>query len=605
MQDKSWEALQVAAHAATDPAEFRRLARELARLRARGAPRIPMQEITLAIVGRATRDSLAQQLDLALLARGIFAQIQVPPYSSPLQQLLDSESDVARSNPRFVLAVLTTEDVPEWPDELATASEASATAERAARTLLGAAAEFHARVGAEVLLDNFPALRDRPLGNLSARAPGDRDNFLRRLNLALGDLAPPGIHIVDAAGLAALHGAARWRDSRLWYEAKQPIAHDRIPEYVRSVASVIAARLGLARKCLVLDLDETLWGGVVGDVGVAGIELGEGTPRGEAFKAFQQHVRALRERGVLLAVCSKNEPANARAPFEQHPESVLRVTDFAAFRASWDPKSDALRAIANDLALPPSALVFVDDNPAEREQVRRALPEVAVIELPADPADYAAALDASRWFEAAEITSDDRARATQYERRAEARALADTMDLSEFLASLEMRARLGAIDDISFARALQLANKTNQFNLTTRRFTEPELRALIGRPETLTLTVRLADRFGDHGLVGVLTASVDGDALQVEDWLMSCRVLKRGVEHMLVGELAALARERGLTRLRARFVATGRNELVRSLLDELGFTRERESQAEVAYSLDLGGFEAPRHFISVVRGGEQ
>jgi FkbH-like protein len=168
-----------------------------------------------------------------------------------------------------------------------------------------------------------------------------------------------------------------------------------------------------------------------------------------------------------------------------------------------------------------------------------------------------------------------------------------------------MRARLGAIDDISFARALQLANKTNQFNLTTRRFTESELRALIGRPETLTLTVRLADRFGDHGLVGVLTASVDGDALQVEDWLMSCRVLKRGVEHMLVGELAACARERGLTRLRARFVATGRNELVRSLLDELGFTRERESQAEVAYSLDLGGFEAPRHFISVVRGGER
>jgi len=502
-----------------------------------------------------------------------------------------------------VLAVLTAQDVPEWPDALASASEASAVAERAARLLLGAAESFRARSGSEVLLDNFPALRERPLGNLAARTPGDPGNFLQRLNLALGDLAPPGVHIVDSAALAALHGATRWRDARLWYEAKQPIAHAWVPEYVRSVAAVIAARLGGARKCLVLDLDETLWGGVVGDAGVAGIELGEGTPRGEAFKSFQQHVRALRERGVLLAVCSKNELENARAPFERHPECVLKLSDFAAFRASWDPKSDSLRAIAEDLSLHPSALVFVDDNPAEREQVRRALPEVAVLDMPADPADYAAALDASRWFEAAEVTADDRARAGQYERRSAARALSQTMDLSEFLASLEMRAQLAPIDDTSFARVLQLANKTNQFNLTTRRFTEAELRAWIERPEGMSLTVRLADRFGDHGLVGVVTATSLGDTLRIDDWLMSCRVLKRGVEHLVVTELAALASARGHARLRGRFVPTGRNELVRTLFDDLGFVRAAASDHEIAYELELASFRPPSHFIAIDRRG--
>lgn len=595
-----WETLLARAGAAAgDAREFRRSARRARELLRSGSRPSGARPVSLMLLGRATLDLLAPQLELALLVRGLAPELALAPYGSVMQELLDADSATSRARPEFALIVQTPADVPEWPHALATPAEAGEIAERVARGLLGAAEQLHRRCGSEVLIDNFHALPVRPLGNAGARIPGDPNNFLQRLNVVLGDLAPEGVHVIDTAGLAARHGLSRWHDARLWFEAKHPVSPALVPEYVRSVAALIAGILGGSRKCVVLDLDDTLWGGVVGDVGVAGIELGEGSPRGEAFKAFQLYLRGLHERGVLLAVCSKNEPENARLPFEAHPETVLHLSDFAAFRASWDPKSDNLRALASDLDLGLSALVFVDDNPAEREQVRQALPEVAVIELPPDPAEYPQALEASRWLEVPGVTADDRARAGQYAMRAEARVLVEKMDLSEFLASLGMRAQLARIDEQSLARTTQLINKTNQFNLTTRRLTPGQVEALAADPRVLTRTVRLADRFGDHGLVSVLIATRSGEAFEIDDWLMSCRVLKRGVERMLLAELARAADAAGVTELRARFVPTGRNELVRGLLDELGFNRVRETAEETRYVLPLAGFERPAHFIHV------
>ena len=601
MPGKDWNALLHAARVASSPREFRRLAHEAQQLRARGSSPPEGREIGVALIGRTTRDLIAHQLDLALLVRGFSATLHLSPFADALQQLLDPSSEASCARPHFALVMLTSDDIPEWPQPAATPEEANAAAQRVAHTFVAAARAFRDGCGAEVLIDNFAAPTVRPLGNAGAKIPSDPENFLRRVNVALGDAAPDGVHILDVASLAARYGGLRWRDARLWYEAKQPMSHDLAVEYARTAAGLIAGRLGAARKCAVLDLDDTLWGGVVGDVGVAGIELGEGTPRGEAYKAFQRYLAALRERGVLLAVCSKNDPANARAPFEEHPETVLRMRDFAAFRASWEPKSDNLRMIAEDLALHPNSLVFVDDNPAEREQVRRALPEVAVIELPADPADFPAAVDASRWFEVAEVTHDDRGRADQYGVRAAASALAETMDLSEFLASLEMRARVAPIDALSSARCVQLLNKTNQFNLTTRRFTRGEFAAALEAPDSLARSVRLSDRFGDHGLICVVLATLDGEIARISDWVMSCRVLKRGVESMVLGELVALARARGATELRARFVPSGRNELVRTLLDDLGFERISQRGDEVSYRLPLAHYESRKHFIEVER----
>jgi FkbH-like protein len=597
-----WKTIIGAARAATGRApEFRKLARRARQLLREGSRPADARPVSLALLGRSTLDMIAPQLELALLVRGFAPELFTAPYGSFMQELLDPDSSTSTLRPQFALVVLTPFDVPEWPKPLATAQEADALAERVARHLLGACEQLHLRCGTEVLMDNFHSFPSRPLGNVGVRIPEDPNNFIQRLNVKLGDLVPPGVHLIDTAGLAARHGIARWHDARLWYEAKQPVSLELATEYAQTVAAVVAGALGGSRKCLVLDLDDTLWGGVIGDMGLSGIELGEGTPRGEAFKAFQQYLRALRDRGVLLAVCSKNEPANARLPFERHAETVLRLADFAAFRASWDPKADNIRALASDLDLGLESLVFVDDNPAEREQVRQALPEVAVIDLPDDPAEYARAVEASRWLEVARVTGDDRARAGQYENRAEARALAQTMDLSEFLASLEMRARVEPIDHQSLARATQLMNKTNQFNLTTRRLTEGAVGALVADPNVCARTVRLSDRFGDHGLIGVLIATRREDIVEIDDWLMSCRVLKRGVEKMVLGELVDWAAAHGASEVRGRFIPTGRNELVRRLFDELGFERTNESDGETRYRLLVDGFTRPAHFIDVER----
>jgi FkbH-like protein len=597
-----WKPLiDAASGAAARPADFRRLARRAHQLLSQGTTPPGSRPLRLAMLGRSTLDMLASQLELALLVRGFGPKLLIAPYGSFMQELIDANSVTSSFAPQFAVVVLTPFDVPEWPAATANTVDADAVAERVARHLLGACEQLHLRCGTEVLVDNFHALPSRPLGNVGARMPGDRNNFLQRLNVKLGDLVPRGVHLMDTAGLAARHGVVRWHDTRLWYEAKQPMSLDLAPEYCRTAAAVIAAALGRSRKCVVLDLDDTLWGGVIGDAGLSGIELGEGNPRGEAFKAFQLYLRGLKERGVLLAVSSKNEANNARLPFEGHPETVLKLSDFAAFRASWDPKADSIRAIAADLGIGLDSLVFVDDNPAERELVRQALPEVAVIDLPEDPSEYAAALEASRWFEVAGVTDEDRARSEQYQSRAEARALSETMDLSEFLASLEMTARVERVDDRSLARTTQLINKTNQFNLTTRRLTEAAVRELVANPDVCALTVRLADRFGDHGLIGVLIARRRDDVVEIDDWLMSCRVLKRGVERMLLRELIDWATLQGARELHGRFIATGRNELVRRMYDELGFERAGESDSETAYRLVLCDFEPPPHFIAVER----
>jgi len=410
---------------------------------------------------------------------------------------------------------------------------------------------------------------------------------------------PDFIHLFDVAQLATEMGTRTFFEPRLWYEAKLPVTQKATGPVAFRLAAVVGAILGINRKCLVVDLDGTLWGDVIGDVGLEGIELGEGTPRGEAFKAFQQHLKTLHDRGVLLAVCSKNDEANARLPFERHPETVLRMDDFSAFYANWKPKSENLRAIAQELDLSPAALVFVDDNLAECEQVRQALPEVGIVELPEDPAIYPRELDAGCWFETVRITDEDRKRNEQYRLRTLTQQVSEqAVDLSDFLASLQMQAKIERIDDTNLARTTQLINKTNQFNLTTRRLTQSEVQRISEDSSHESLAVRLADRFGDHGLISVMTSHVDGRALVIDDWLMSCRVLKRGIERFLRNELVTRARDRGLEEIRGIFIPTGRNELVRDLYSELGFEMIEDDAARIEYRLDLRGATPLEHFVS-------
>lgn len=455
-----------------------------------------------------------------------------------------------------------------------------------------------------IIQAGFAAPVTGPLGHFGAGVEGTRSNVISGINRELARRAvAQDVGFVDIAAMASRFGTDRWFDNRGWYMAKMPYAPEVLPRLARHVAAVLAARLGMSRRCLVLDLDNTLWGGVIGDDGIEGIVLGNGAA-GEAFVDFQQAIKDLADRGIVLAVCSKNDPEVALAPFRDHPDMVLKETDIACFMAGWGAKSEMIREISERLSLGLDSLTFFDDNPYERSEVRRALPLVDVPLLPEEPTEFRRALENYPYFEPATFTAADAGRTEQYRARAQAEAIrASTGSLAEYQASLGMKATFGRVDAVSLPRVTQLINKTNQFNLTTRRRNKAEVEEFLTRPGAIGLHARLGDRFADHGLIAVALAApvVDpqtGDReFEIDTLLMSCRVLGRGVETVIIGELARLAAEAGCVRLRGLYRPTERNGMVADLYDRLGFEElEPGAEGERRWSArpgDLGARDVP------------
>lgn len=374
--------------------------------------------------------------------------------------------------------------------------------------------------------------------------------------------------------MSGLSGRTAFYDRRRYHWTKQPFSEAGLVALAAHLgAGVRALTLG-PKKVLVVDLDDTLWGGVVGERGAEGITLGDG-PAGEAFVAFQRHLKGLAARGVALAVCSKNNLADAQEPFLRHAQMPLSLDDIACFVANWEPKPQNLRHIAQQLNLGLDSFVFFDDNPAEREAVRQALPEVGVVEVPADPAEYVDALQRGLWFEAVALTEEDRLRGASLRAEQQRSALQDrAASLDDYLRSLQMRARLGDVAEADLPRLVQLLARTNQFNLSTRRHGEAALRALLDAPRALGLSLRLADRFADHGLVALLLAQPeagDDGALRIDSFVMSCRVIGRGVEDFFVDALLQRARALGFERVIGEYIPSPRNGLVATLYPRLGF----------------------------------
>ena len=350
---------------------------------------------------------------------------------------------------------------------------------------------------------------------------------MARLNDRLTEAAAEdGALLLDVARASRRDEIDAWFDVGRWLQGKLEIAPQAAPLYGDLAARILAALRGLSRKCLVLDLDNTLWGGVIGDDGLDGIVLGEGSAAGEAHLALQRYAKQLKERGIILAICSKNDPKIAEAAFRDHPEMVLRRADIAAFQANWEDKAQNLKAIAARLNIGVDSLVFVDDNPIERARIRQSLPMVAVPEMPDDPAHYARCLADAGYFEAVAFTADDRNRAEQYAANAEREALlgsAQSMDENSF-AGLKMTAVYGPLTAVDHARVVQLINKTNQFNTTTRRYAGEEITRIMDDPDALTLQFRLLDRLGDNGLVSTMIlrpTPADNAALEIENWRQS------------------------------------------------------------------------------------
>jgi FkbH-like protein len=561
----------------TEAARRRERGLSLAEVDAPGA-----QNLRVFVLGTFNLDLFPPFLTEALDRAGIPSYVELAPYGQLTQELANPESALYTATPDAVVIVPAAEDL--LASLYAGSGAAGLGAERVdelERLLAGALDRFSETTFFVVAFgaDDVPAPHVlEPLAR--ERGQVDLERFLEGMR-ALGKISPRVV-VVDWEWPARAGGAA-YRDPRLWYLARMRLNPQGLAALADSVTEHVAASLGLTRKVLAVDLDNVLWGGVAGEVGVGGIELGE-DGLGLAYQDLQDELRKLAAAGVVLAVCSKNNPSDVDAIFEAHPAMRLGRDDFAAIRANWDDKASNLRALADELGLGIDSFVFLDDNPVERDWVRTALPEVAVPELPGDPAERPGFVRAAPWFRRLSVTEADAVRTGSYQaqgRRRDLRATAASFE--QFLAELAQEVTIEPLQEASLARAAQLAQRTNQFNLSTTRYTAGELEALAGKPSVDAYTVALSDRFGDSGITGLAILRFKEEAAEIDTFLLSCRVLGRRLEDAVLAFLAERARERGARFLVGRYVETPRNEQVRSFYPERGF----ESDGEGTFRLDL------------------
>jgi FkbH-like protein len=600
----AWEKLVALANTRLDLVRTLRLDRHLVRLFGASPPAsLATRPVRLAVLGSSTVDHLLAGIRIGGLRRGLWITTWQGDYGQYAQALNDPDSLLYRWAPTAILFALDARHVlggfrKSDPTDRVERQLAAVTADlvrqwRIARDTLGAT------VIQQTVLPVFPAL----LGNNEHRLAGSPVRLVELLNQRLRDLADAeGIDLLAVDRHATAHGLDAWYDPVLWHRAKQEVHPQITPFYGDLLGRLLQAQQGRSFKCLVLDLDNTLWGGVIGDDGLEGIVLGQGSALGEAFAAFQGYAHDLSERGIILAVCSKNDEKNALEPFEKHPEMVLKKDDIACFSASWQDKAAAIRDIADQLRIGLDSLVFADDNPFERNIVRRELPMVAVPELPEDPALYAAALADAGYFEASHLTTEDLQRSQQYQANLQREHIkASTTDLTGYLQSLDMELRWGRFDRVGQQRIVQLINKTNQFNLTTRRYTDDEVAKVIDAPNVLSLQLRLLDRFGDNGIIALVIGRPlsCGAAIDIDTWLMSCRVLGRQVEQATLNLVAAEAARLGAESLIGRYLPTAKNAMVADHFAKLGFSA-CEQDGGTLWKLDLKDFVPIPTFMRVV-----
>ena len=565
-----------------------------------GAALEPFSAVKLGVFGDGTLSLLAPAIAGTALRHRLAVDTYVGEFNRALIDALDPSSPV-RSAGLDMALIVSDARVLGLDQPAASREAANEKVERAFLQLRQTAEGLRASVGSAILVQTVADPLEPLFGSFDRVEAGSPLSMIAAFNRRVAEWAEGGsIVLVDIARLAECVGLETWDDPAHWHASKLGFAPSLLPVYADVVARAMAAVRGLSRKCLVLDLDNTLWGGVIGDDGLGGIVLGQGSATGEAYLAVQRMALALRARGVVLAVCSKNEEAAARAPFREHPDMLLREDHIAVFQANWTDKAANLRAIAETLNIGVDALVFLDDNPAERMQVRLELPLVGVPELPEDPALYARTLAAAGYFEAVSFSKEDRERAEMYQANAQrAAALGASGDIGAYLASLDMVCTIGSVNDLAKARVAQLINKSNQFNLTTRRYSESELAAAIRDPGRHVAQVRLVDRFGDNGIIAVLIADKAAGAWEIDTWLMSCRVLGRRVEEACLAHLAAAARAAGAKALIGKYIPSPKNAMVRDHYRKLGFAPEGESDGTTTWRLDLGAFVAPTLELTV------
>lgn len=551
-----------------------------------GSVRSNLRQCKIAVIGSSTTNFLVPVLRALCLRDRIGVEVYEGPYGSIEQEIWDPESGLALFRPDIVILVMhwrdlhlnaVTEDEQAWVGRFVEQRKAEWR-------------RLSDLFACHVIQPSFDYRADEAYGHLADVLPGGRTRVIDLLNLRLREEASPNVSILNLAAAQREAGTKRWEDALAWTRYRQHPATEALPELAEAYMSHVRAVLGLSRKVLVTDLDNTLWSGVIGEDGLDGIGIGPGTAEGEAHLDLQQYMLDLKRRGILLAVCSKNNLEDAQLPFRRHPHMALRLEDFAAFRANWEDKASNLRAMASDLSLGLDSFVFLDDNPFEREWVRSQLPEIAVVDLESSPFRRLRQLHRGRYFEALSLSGEDMARSDWYRVEAQRASLhASSASLDDFLQKLQLEAAVEEVAENNLARVTQLVNKTNQFNLTGRRYTEAQVRSVAEDPQGWARAFQMSDRMGSYGVIGVLCClpTDRGDAWEIDTWLMSCRTLGREMEKFMFDRMVEAAVERRISRIVGVYRPTAKNGLVSKLYDQMGFRRVGERGGEVRYELDV------------------
>lgn len=555
-----------------------------------------LKQHKLAILGDCATQHLATALKGYAYEFGYGLNVFDADYNQILAQIMDPTSELYESSPESVLFFLCTEKLQEqfYQTEV---ERRSVFAEEKFNEVLSYWDTLDSKVSVNILQFLFLERDDMVFGSFAAGLPNAFLYQVRKLNFLISEEAAKrkNIFLIDLNQIGLMAGDKLMHDSKMYYVAKMPLSTEILPFVAKRVMEIIVAIKGQIKKCVVLDLDNTLWGGVIGDDGMEGIQIGE-LGVGHAFEDLQRWLKELKNRGIILAVCSKNNEDTAKEPFERHPEMVLRLEDISMFVANWEDKATNIRRIQETLNIGMDSMAFLDDNPFERNLVRSMIPEITVPELPEDPAEYLTYLKGLNLFETASYSKEDADRTRQYQAEIGRVSLQQQYaSFEDYLKSLEMKAVAAPFDSFHFARIAQLTQRSNQFNLRTVRYTEADIARIAEDEKYITIYYTLEDKFGDHGLISVIIMEKkDEETLFLDTWLMSCRVLKRGMEEFIINKVIEAAKKAGYRYVMGEYLKTPKNAMVEHIYEKMGF----EPQGENRYEADVEKFEKLTTYIA-------
>ena len=559
---------------------------------------LDVPKMKVALLGDTATQLLVTAIKGEAIDRGIALDLYEGEYSQVERQLMDPTSELYEFDADIIIVFQSTHKLGEYHSSLTMENQILLAEERL--SFIASLCENPSFANKKLIYFNYPEIEDTVFGSYANKVESSFSYQVRKLNFELMNLSRqyPNLFICDIAGLQNLFGRQFLFAPNVYMTTEMVLSVNALPYVASRVVDIIAAIKGFFKKCLILDLDNTVWGGVIGDDGLEGIELGHGLGIGKAFTEFQMWIKKLKQRGIIICVASKNNEETAKEPFEKHPDMILKLDDIAVFQANWETKVDNIRTIQGILNIGFDSMVFLDDNPFERNMVRENIPGITVPELPEDPAMYLEYLYSLNLFETASYSNADKDRTKQYQVEAKRVSLSKTFtNEADFLKSLNMVSTVSGFTKFNTPRIAQLSQRSNQFNLRTIRYTEADIENMAQDPDVIDLSFTLEDKFGDNGLIAVIIMKKqDDETLFVDTWFMSCRVLKRGMENFTLNTMVEYAKAKGYKRIVGEYIPTPKNKMVEMHYPNLGFSKIESDPNR--YVLDLTNYTPKGCYIT-------